>query len=556
MFKRFIAGFINYNKQLSLEKQITTRVILMLSVTSILSGSLNVVLGFPKWYSVLLYFESVIGFSIIFTSYIKRDETFLKLLFVSTLYLIAFISWPYNAGIDGPDSLYLFAILILCMGVFDRGTIAHFVFNFTFFSFLVLMSYWHPDFISVNYGSEEKRIADMLITYLILGVTVITVIMTVIRSYKGARETAAQNELKFRTLFSMSPDPVFIVEKNTGKIIDINEKVLKFYGYERDELIGKLNTSVSAEPEATSEKTNHPERYIPLRYHKRKNGDIFPVEITAEIISISKTEIIIASIRDISERVRIEEERRRALILLQENEARYKQSNADKNRFFSILSHDLRGPFSSLLGLSDMLLRNLDKYDLNNIRTNVTYISEISHNTYNLLEDLLLWSGSQSGNLKYEPVRIRLSELFSGIVRTMSPSAGNKKIALKFSAGENDYISGDIDMLNTVLRNLVSNSIKFTNEGGEILLSSQLQDGEILISVSDNGIGIPEKDQAKLWNITTTYSARGTHGETGTGMGLILCKDFIEKHGGKIWVESKAGIGSTFKITLPACSIS
>jgi signal transduction histidine kinase len=263
-----------------------------------------------------------------------------------------------------------------------------------------------------------------------------------------------------------------------------------------------------------------------------------------------------ASIRDISERVRIEEENRKALVLLQESEAKYKQSNVDKNRFFSILSHDLRGPFSSLLGLSDMLLRNIDKYDLNNIRTHITCISEISHNTYNLLEDLLLWSGSQSGNLKFEPVRIKVSELFSGIVRTMSPSTGNKKIALKYSAGEYDYITGDTDMLNTVLRNLVSNSIKFTNVGGEILLTSQLQDGQILISVSDNGIGIPEKDQAKLWNITTTYSVRGTNGETGTGMGLILCKDFIEKHGGKIWVDSEAGIGSTFKIILPAYSIS
>ncbi|MGE5406212.1 MAG: ATP-binding protein [Methanosarcina sp.] len=554
MFRRLISGFSKHISHLPLEKQITAHVILMLSITSIVTGFVNTVLGFPAWYQILIFFEGFLGFSVIITGYVRRDDTLIKLLFVLNLYLIAIVSWPYNAGIDGPVSLYIFAIPIFCMGVFGRYSLIHYILNFALIVSLVLVSYKYPGIIRFRYENDGMRIADLLTTYFIMGLSVISVIVKVIGKYRGAMESAGQNELKFKTLFSTSPDPVFIMERSTGRINDINEKVLSVYGYEREELIGQLNTIVSAEPEQTTDKTKNPEVFIPLRYHKRKNGEVFPTEISAETITINNNEFIIASIRDISKRVRDEQEKRKAMVLLQENEARYRQSNEDKNKFFSILSHDLRGPFSSLLGFSDMLLRNIDKYDSAKIKTHVEYINEISNNTYNLLEDLLLWSGSQSGNLKFEPSRIIVSDLFKGMIRTMSPSIGNKKISLSYNADENDSVFGDIDMLNTVLRNLISNSIKFTHEGGEILLSYKELENSSLISVSDNGIGIPEKDQAKLWNITTTYTVKGTNGETGTGMGLILCKDFIEKHGGKIWVESKTGQGCTFKITLPSNS--
>lgn len=555
MFRRLISGFSKHISHLPLEKQITAHVILMLSVTSIVTGLVNTVLGFPAWYQILIFFEGFLGFSVIITGYIRKDDSLIKLLYVLNLYLIAIVSWPYNAGIDGPVSLYLFAIPIFCMGVFGRYSLIHFMLNFALVFSLFLVAYKYPGIIRFRYEHERMRIADLLTTYFIMGLSVISIIIKVIGKYKSAMEIAEQNELKFKILFSMSPDPVFIMERSTGRITDINEKVLRVYGYERDELIGQINTFVSAEPEQTSDKTRNPESFIPLRYHRRKNGEVFPTEISAEKITISKNDFIIASIRDISERVRGEEEKRKDMALLQENEARYRQSNEDKNKFFSILSHDLRGPFSSLLGFSDMLLRNIDKYDSDKIKTHVEYINEISNNTYNLLEDLLLWSGSQSGNLKFEPAMINVSELYREIIRTMSPSIGNKKITLRYIADENATVFGDLDMLNTVLRNLISNSIKFTHEGGEILLSCNNLNNCTLLSVSDNGIGIPEKDQAKLWNITTTYTVKGTNGETGTGMGLILCKDFIEKHGGKIWVESKNGQGSTFKMTLPRLQI-
>jgi len=227
------------------------------------------------------------------------------------------------------------------------------------------------------------------------------------------------------------------------------------------------------------------------------------------------------------------------------------QLNADKDRFMTILGHDLRSPFNSLLGLSNLLLKKFRNYDNDKIEKQLQIIHQVSQNAYNLLEDLLLWSKSQLGNLPYEPKRIVFFDICNEIMNSLSILAEAKRIRMKCYDPEETILYIDLNMFKTILRNLLSNAIKFTGEKGQIDVKTEVAQSEVTITVSDNGIGIAKTDQEKLWDISHSFSRKGTSNEEGTGLGLLLCKEFVDKHGGKIWVESELGKGSDFKFTIP-----
>jgi CheY-like chemotaxis protein len=205
------------------------------------------------------------------------------------------------------------------------------------------------------------------------------------------------------------------------------------------------------------------------------------------------------------------------------------------------------------LGLSEVLTKNIHKLNADEIGNIADYINESARTTSKLLEDILLWARTQQGKIPFKPQILNFIDICKDIFEILNPNAKAKNIAINYS--ETDYMSvfADIDMLKVVLRNLVSNAIKFTNSGGVINIAAERTDSGITISVSDNGIGIPPDNLAKLFDISEVISTRGTAKETGTGLGLLLCKEFVEKHGGKIWVESELGKGSDFKFTLPFC---
>jgi signal transduction histidine kinase len=225
--------------------------------------------------------------------------------------------------------------------------------------------------------------------------------------------------------------------------------------------------------------------------------------------------------------------------------------NKDKDLFIQILSHDLRGPFNSLIGFSDLLLKNYKKYEASKIDKHLSTISLITHNTYSLLDDLLTWSKIQSGKFPFTPQMLKFNELCCQIVQNMQESANTKHISINCSAQSDLTLNADLNMFKTILRNLISNAIKFTNENGKIDISIEKEAKNAIISVSDNGKGIDKIDQSKLWDVSHQFSTKGTGGEAGTGLGLILCKSFVEKHNGKIWVESELNKGSKFKFILP-----
>jgi signal transduction histidine kinase len=225
--------------------------------------------------------------------------------------------------------------------------------------------------------------------------------------------------------------------------------------------------------------------------------------------------------------------------------------NADKDLFISILAHDLRSPFTALLGLSDLLIKNIHVYDIDEIENHLKIIKNVSQDTFALLEDLLHWTSSQSGKIPFKPQKLRLAHICKNVLETLDRSALAKNITIQCNSSEQLYVFADSDMLKTVLRNLVSNAIKFTNPGGSVHIKAEENMGFVTISVSDNGIGIKLDKLNTLFDISQSQTTAGTADEKGSGLGLILFKEFVEKNGGEIRVKSEYGKGSEFIFTLP-----
>lgn len=224
---------------------------------------------------------------------------------------------------------------------------------------------------------------------------------------------------------------------------------------------------------------------------------------------------------------------------------------ADKDQLISILAHDLKSPFNGLLGLSDILSKNAGSYSPEKIELLAKRINQSAQSTYSLLEDLLLWTSSQSGKIAFEPQSINLHNICKEIAGELESSAGSKKITIKNGVQEELNLYADRRMIKTILRNLISNAIKFTRAGGQIDIFSIYSGSNHLVSVTDNGIGIPPKKLSKLFDINQVISTPGTSNESGTGLGLLICKEFVEKHNGNIWAESEESQGSTFYFTIP-----
>jgi signal transduction histidine kinase len=227
------------------------------------------------------------------------------------------------------------------------------------------------------------------------------------------------------------------------------------------------------------------------------------------------------------------------------------KDSVEKDKFFSIISHDLMNPFNALLGFSEMLTvsaKNGDKEDC------VEY-SQIVHQStkriLNLLQNLLVWSRMQNGKMKYTPKSVRIDELVSNTMMIIAPIAQNKEIKLDWNVNSDTTATIDPNMIGSVLQNLVTNAIKFTERGGRVTVNAFTESNQLNFTVSDTGVGISDEQINKLFKLDKTSSSRGTDDEVGTGLGLIICKEFIESHQGKIWVESTQGKGSNFCFSIP-----
>jgi signal transduction histidine kinase len=225
--------------------------------------------------------------------------------------------------------------------------------------------------------------------------------------------------------------------------------------------------------------------------------------------------------------------------------------NSSKDRLMSIIAHDLRNPFNHLIGLTELIINRFEELELPRIKEMITMVNDSSNNTYNLLNDLLIWSKSQSGKLPFEPHKTDLKRIIFDTMNNLELSSKVKNIAIRFVEDRIPDVFADEIMLETVIRNIISNAIKFTRTNGKIFVYVENDARFVTITVSDNGVGIDKESLSNIWDFTRHYSTIGTAKEKGTGFGLQLCKDFVEKNGGTIWVDSELGKGSDFKFTVP-----
>jgi PAS domain S-box-containing protein len=248
--------------------------------------------------------------------------------------------------------------------------------------------------------------------------------------------------------------------------------------------------------------------------------------------------------RDITERKLAQES-------LIQSEIKLRELNAIKDKFFSIIAHDLRGPFNGLFGLLDMVREDFDKIGVDEVKENLDIMNDILRNLFQLLEDLLEWGRIQRNVFDFSPINENICQTIRNVVDLYSINAKNKNINIILDLPESLCVTFDKKMISTVIRNLLTNAIKFTESRGTIKITAKDEDNQVIISVEDTGIGISDNNLHRLFNLTEYFSTQGTNNEGGTGLGLILCKEFVEKHGGKMTVETELKKGSIFSFSIP-----
>jgi PAS domain S-box-containing protein len=364
-----------------------------------------------------------------------------------------------------------------------------------------------------------------------------------------ADELLVKQKAYFEHLFYSIPAALVLLDNNDC-IEDFNEAFGKLFLYTLKEVKGQpindliVPPHLRVEAENATENVGVGETIYFESVRKRKDGNLVEVAITGRPIIAKTGQLAVLGIyQDISDR-KLTEKR------LRDNEARLKELNATKDKFFSIIAHDLKNPFSSLIGFSSLLSEKMREKDYAGIEKYAEIIYESSTRAMNLLMNLLEWSQAHTGKIEFNPEYLVIQALAEQEAFLLSESAKEKSIHIKINIPNSHIAYADKNMVGTVIRNLISNAVKFSHPGDVVLVSSKTDNNHLIISVEDEGVGIPENQLIKLFRIDQGFSSPGTYKEKGTGIGLILCKEFIERHGCDIWAESEEGRGSVFYFSL------
>jgi len=372
------------------------------------------------------------------------------------------------------------------------------------------------------------------------------------RRKKAEEELAAERNL-LRNLIDNMPDRIYAKDLNSRFIV-CNEALVKRMGMTNlEDIIGKTDFDLVPKDLATQYYSNEQEIIKtgkPLINHEESMGSIsgsvrwnLSTKVPFRDTS-GKIVGIVGMGRDITDRKLAEEEIKLKNELLQ-------TINAEKDKFFSILAHDLKGPLSAFLSATQILIENIQVMTLEEIKEISVSMKTSASNIYSLLENLLEWSRLRRGALDFVPEKFDLKKKVEECVDVLSESARKKRIATTISIPDGLEVFADNHMFDSVIRNLISNAIKFTQLGGNVSVTTEYSnDHSIIVNVIDSGIGMPPDLKSKLFLLNEKTNRNGTEGELSTGLGLLLCKEFIEKNGGKIWVESEVGKGSVFSFTV------
>ena len=369
-----------------------------------------------------------------------------------------------------------------------------------------------------------------------------------ITARKEAEELLRRSETKYRNLIETMPDGVYR-STHDGQFVEVNPAMVKMLGYETQQELMSIDIKSQlyfAPEDRESLILDTKPVGLDVFPMKKKDGSTVWIEDHGWYIRDDEGKILFHEgiLRDVTERKMIE-------LQLHQYSEELQELNATKDKFFSIIAHDLKNPFNSIIGLSEILKGEAKHIDISTIEQYADIIYTTSNNTYRLLENLLSWALMQQGQIPYIRKSLILKEMVDEIFELLEMNAQNKNIRLINLIDENLIIHADVNMIKTVIRNLVSNAIKYTSSEGTIEVSAVSEGTSVQVTVKDNGTGIRGENINKLFQTGSNFTRRGTENESGTGLGLILCKEFIEKHRGKIWVESEIGKGSEFKFLLP-----
>lgn len=387
-----------------------------------------------------------------------------------------------------------------------------------------------------------------------------------ITKYKLAEENFRQKEDQFKSLIEGIPSLVAIIQNDRFEFINqagsqmLEEKsLLQFNGMRISKFIPltsrkNFNKKIKSVTQGQIE-TSFEEKML------RINGCEFDAEVKLIRISHNGSPAIQLIINDITSRKKAEEALRtseerfqKLTVNLSEKENRLEELIETKNKFFSIIAHDLRSPFNSIIEFLDILLIQYDEFNDAERKNYLSLIEDDANRTLKLLDDLLEWSKVQTGTMPFQPRQQKLLPIIDYVSENLDSVLYLKQLKLICSISNEFEIFADTKMLTTIFQNLISNAIKYSNPHGIITISAHSFNNQTEVSIADNGIGMITETKTKLFNINHQVSTPGTADEKGSGLGLILCKDFIEKHNGKIWVESKLGEGSKFIFSLPKSS--
>lgn len=366
------------------------------------------------------------------------------------------------------------------------------------------------------------------------------------------------SEQQYKVLAENVMDVIWVLSLKLGRFTYISPSILQLRGFTSEEALKhRLEDSLTPDSVkrvkerlaiATNEFLANPNELVYYydefqQYHK--DGSIIWIETVTHLIKNKQDELEVVGIsRNISKR-------KEAEAIQQATNKRLDELNATKDKFFSIIAHDLMSPFNTLIGFSSLLNRQSAKNDMEGVAKSAKFMHDAAEKTKELLKNLLEWSQTQTGRIQFNLETVNLTECVHEVMDLFKETAEQKGIEMKLNIPNEGLITADRYMLSTILRNLVANAIKYTYPGGFLQVTAEQKENEWLFQVKDNGVGMESELSQQIFQIGAHKSEAGTQKEQGTGLGLILCKEFVERHGGSIWVDSKPGAGSVFGFKIP-----
>lgn len=411
------------------------------------------------------------------------------------------------------------------------------------------------ELIAIDKNSRVFPIELSISSILIKGVRYVTGLINDISKRVEIEKALAESEENLRQFMENVPIGIYRTTPD-GQILYANPYLISMLGFVSFEELHKIN--LEKEGFETLEKRKIFKDTIESSgevinynssYKRKDNTEVFVNEF-ARCVRDKFGKIIYYEgiVEDVTEKRKAEKE-------LIRSEAMFKELNNAKDKFFSIIAHDLKNPLATFIMTAEVLSSSWESFDENEKKELIENIKINSRNLLQLLENLLTWARSQSDKIEINKIRFDLHQTAVETLNLLSITAQNKGIELHIEIKENTFVYADYYMISTVIRNLISNALKYTKQGGSVILSVDFPDNDeekfIKLSVTDSGVGMDKSDSDKLFRVDVRQSTAGTNDEKGTGLGLLICKDFVEKNGGRIWVQSEKGKGSIFNFTIP-----